>query len=134
MLLEWGADLFKCSCCGGCPMKLFLGITALVLSMAPLGWALPVNAGPPLAVTTGNLNTGDINQCLSYMADVLRRVGLKDVTGQGNLVGGDTSTTTVMIACLQGDNVSTRWVVAVTGRDRFDSERVRDNVVRSILR
>ncbi|MCS6815317.1 MAG: hypothetical protein NZ772_17320 [Cyanobacteria bacterium] len=99
-----------------------------------LGWTAPTVAGPPLAVTTGNLNTPDINQCLAYMADVLRRVGLRDVTGQGNLVGGETSTVTVIIACLQGDSISTRWMVAVTGRDRVESERVRDNVVKSILR
>ncbi len=119
-------------------MKLAPGITALVFSlvssMASLGWVSSASAGPPLAVTTGNLNTGDVNQCLAYMAEVLRRVGLKDVTGQGNLVGGETSTTTVIIACLQGDLNSTRWMVAVTGQSRTDSERVRDNVVRSILR
>ncbi len=115
-------------------MKLIPRVVMFAASLALVNWGSVVLAGPPLAVTTGNLNTNDVNQCLGYMAEVLRRVGLRDVTGQGYLVGGETSRVTVIIACLQGDTTSTRWMVAVTGQDRLESERVRDNVVKSILR
>ena len=116
-------------------MTVLSRMAGVVMGLVTVGSSLPALAGPPLAVTTGSLNTGNINVCVNHMAEALRRVGLTNVAGQDNIVGGETSTVTVMIACLQGDlTTTTRWMVAVTGRDRAESETVRNNVVLAITR